>query len=338
LRVNIERGFDNKLIVDPLDSDRHFAIYGAGLDIQKLALDQTGAHAAMALEGKTLRVVRVDGSAAAADIEHGLPDPLVLLSFVDDRRVVVVSHNTRLQLVDWQAGQVVASSKLDHAWGIEGIAFHGEGSNKGVIGWRSGAPSEPIRLLPIENGQLGPVGVLARDQRPQWLDILELGDEEAGALFSMTESQADDRIDEYTSDRHGRLLYTEKDPRTPLVVREGTDQRTIALPAGQGRVLSASPDGSKIAIIQFRERDDSERIEDHLLSVVDIASGERLWTIGDPGSITAPAWSGDGKRIIVHHDILDAQTGETIASLDQRGLTIEERSDADWARQKDFPR
>jgi dipeptidyl aminopeptidase/acylaminoacyl peptidase len=327
LRVNIERLSGNKLIVDPLDSDRHFAIYESGLSIRQFALDQTGAHAALALDGEKLRVMQVDGSTAAADIEHGLPAPLKLLAFVDDRHVLVVSHNAKLQLVDWQAGQVVASSKLDYAWGIEGIAFHSEGSNKGVLGWRSGAPSEPVRLLPIENGQLGTVGVLPRDQRPLWLDILELGDEEADALFGVT-------VDEHTSDRHGRVYFTKKDPRTPLLVREGTDERTIALPAGQGRVLSASPDGSKIAIIQFRERDDSEHIEDHLLSVLDVASGERLWTIGYPGSIDAPAWSGDGKRIIANHDIHDAQTGETIASLDQPELTIEDRSDADWARQK----
>ena len=336
LRVNIERDRTNKLIVDPLDSDRHFAISGVVVGYSALALDQTGAHVAMAVGEKKLQVARVDGSTAAAELEHGLAN-VTMLAFVDEQRVVVIGDDA-LRLIDWQAGQLIASAELQQKWGVEAIAFHANGTNGGVLGYRSNKPSEPIRLIPIENGQLGAVVALAREQRPQWLDILDLGDAEAGALFGMTESQADDRVDEYTSDRTGRMYFTEKQPRTPLFVREGANQLTITLPAGQGRVLSVSPDASKLAIVQFRERDDDGALEDHLLSVIEVASGSRLWTIGQPGGIPAPGWSGDGTRMLVDHTIYDAATGEVITRVGERSLQIEERSDADWAKQTDFLR
>lgn len=337
IRVNIERDRQTRLIVDPLDSDRHLAIVGDKRAVDRVALDRTGDTLAWTA-GEKLWVAAVGGaSGVATELDHGLKD-VALLSFVDDQRVVVVESKGQLRLIDWQAGQVVASSKLDNTWGIAAIALHDSPAG-GVLGYRSGKPSDPIRLLPIENGQLGSRSSLARDQRPQWLEILNLGDAEAGALFGMSEAAADDELDEYTSDRTGRLYFTKKHPRTPLIVREGADQRSIALPAGQGRELSASPDGSKIAIVQFRERDDDSVIEDHLLTVIDVASGERLWTIGSPGGIPAPTWSGDGKRIVVKSVVRDAATGDVLdAGLATPTLIIEDRSDADWARQAGFSR
>jgi WD40 repeat protein len=337
LRVGIERNWANMLIVDPLDTDRHFAISGGVVGYHALALDQTGAYAAMGVSAKQLRVARLDGSSEPAEIEHDI-ESISLLAFVDDRRVVMVGDKDKLRLIDWQAGQVVVSSKLAQTWGIAAVAFHAQATGGGVLGYRSSKPSDPVRLIPIENGQLGAVVELARDQRTQWLDILELGDAEAGALFGMSEDQADDRIDEHTSDRSGRLFFTEKHPRTPLFVREGSDQRTIALPAGQARELSLSPDGSKIAIVQFRERDDSNT-QDHLISVFDLATGDRLWTLGTPGKLAMPSWSGDGKHIVVGQtigDIRDAATGEPIHPDRGSVFSIEDRSDADWAKQTGF--
>lgn len=334
LRVNIERDRTNKLIIDPLDSDRHFALSGSVLAHQALALDHTGAHAAVALPDKQLRIVRIDGSAEPVDIAHDLAN-VAFAAFVDDRHVVLVG-GTQLRLIDTQARQVVATRKLEQAWGVAAIAFHHDADGTGgLLGYRSGKPSEPIRLIAIDQGQLGETTTLARPQRKQWLDILQIGDAEAGSLFGMTASQAYDRVDEYTSDRTGRMFFTEKSPRTPLIMRENTEQRTIVLPAGQGRILSVSPEGSKIAIVQFRKRDDSRDREDHLLSVIDVASGQRLWTIGS-STIAAPSWSADGGRIVVNQLVHDAATGELVGSLAQPRLTIEDRSDADWAKQTGF--
>jgi hypothetical protein len=337
LRVAIERDRTNKLIVDPLDSDRHWAIAGVQRKFDQAALDFAGNHVAFA-DAQKLWVVRMDGSTdAAAELEHGLRE-LHFLSFVDERHVLLVEVKGKTKLIDWQGNTIVASTKLDNTWGIAGIAFRPNGQMGGVLGYGSGKPGDPIRLLPIDNGQLGTLGVLARDQRGSWLDVVELGDAEAGGWFGMTESQADDNLDEYTSDRNGRMFYTKKNPRTPLIVRDGTVDRSISLPAGQGRVLSVSPDGSKIAIVQFRARDDGFS-EDHLLSIFAVESGERLWTIGSPKGFGTPGWAGDGKRILVQGTVRDAATGEVVnAAAHTATLVIEDRSDADWARQTDFLR
>ena len=333
LRVGIERDWQDRLIVDPLDSDRHWAIRGERYDIDRIALDHAGKHVAFADE-ETLWVARMDGSTdVAAELEHGLGS-LHFIAFVDERHVVLVDPKGKLKLIDWQTGQVVASSKLEHTWGIAGINFRESGQAGGVLGYASNSKDDPIRVLPIANGQLGTLGVVAREQRQSWLDVVELRKAESGALFGMTEDQVEDRLDEYGSDRSGRLFYTEKHPRTPLFVREGTVVRAISLPAGQGRLLSVSPNGSKIAVVQFRMRDDG-LAEDHLFSIFDIESGERMWTLGSTeGFFSTPGWAGDGKRIIVQGVVRDVATGEEVvsAAMQMTTLVIEDRSDAEWAK------
>lgn len=331
LRVNIERDTATRLIIDPLDSDRHVAISGGVTGLYRAsALDRTGAHVVTSAE-KLLRVTRVgDSEGALAEIEHGF-GTVMLLAFADDRHLLLVNEKAQLRLFDWQAGQVVASSKLDAAWTFAAIGFDMESS---VLAWRGNKPKEPVRLLTIANGQLGSVAALDREQRSTWLELLDLG--EANSLLGRTEQSGSKRIDEYASDRTGRLYFTERHPRTPLFVVDGETPRSIALPAGQARELTISPDGSKLAIVQFRERDDSFR-QDHLLSVIDTKSGERLWTIGAPTSIPAPSWSGDGSRLITSRaTIRDAATGEVIGTADRPLLIVQDRSDAEWAKQTGF--
>jgi hypothetical protein len=333
LRVAIERdrSTPKALIVDPLDSDRHWALAGVERNFNQVVLDHAGNHVAFS-DAQKFWVARLDGSTGvAAEFEHELGS-LHFLAFVDERRVLLVEGKGKYQLIDWQGDQVLDSGKLDNTWGIAGISFRGNGQG-GVLGYASSKKADPVRLLAIDNGQLGTPSVLARDQRPQWLDVIELSDAEAGSLFGMTEDQADDYLDEYTSDRNGRTFYTKKNPRTPLFVRDGTVDRPISLPAGQGRLLSVSPDGSKIAVVQFRARDDGFT-DDDLLSMFAVESGERLWTVGSPKEFGTPAWAGDGKRVVVQRVVRDAATGEVVsAALQMPTLVIEDRSDADRARQ-----
>ncbi len=189
-------------------------------------------------------------------------------------------------------------------------------------------------MLPIDRDQLGAIEVVARDRRREWLDVVELRRAESAALFGLTEDAVEDRLDEYTGDRNGRWFYTERHPRSPLFVLDGaTRPRAISLPAGQARLLSVSPEGSKIAVVQFRLRDDGFT-EDHLLSIFATESGERLWTIGSTEGFATPRWAGDGSRIIAQGKVRDAATGEEVVSLALQGTTlvIEDRSDAEWAK------
>ena len=158
----------------------------------------------------------------------------------------------------------------------------------------------------------------------------------------MSEGAADERIDEYTSARDGRLFHTEKHARTSLWVGQDAEQARFRLPAGQGRVLSVSPEGGKIAVVQFRSRDDDGWREDHLISVLDTATGERLWTWGSRASISPLSWSGDGRRIVIQGAVRDASTGELLypnmpdtTVTPGAGVSIEDRSDADYARYRD---
>src|SRR5262249_42267075 len=143
----------DKLIIDPLDTDRHWAISSEAYDIDRFALDHTGNHVAF-VDSETLWVARVDDSTdVVAEFEHGLGSPH-FIAFVDERHIVIVEGKGKLKLIDWQAGQVVASSKLEHTWGVDEVAFHGNGPSGGVLGYASGAKDDPIRVLPIDNGQL----------------------------------------------------------------------------------------------------------------------------------------------------------------------------------------
>ncbi|PRQ06336.1 hypothetical protein [Enhygromyxa salina] len=334
VRVNIERseGSGTALIVDPLDSDQHSAIRLPRVDAARGSLEHAGARLAVA-GSRTLSVINLeDGAVILDEIEHRASS-VVALAFADRDRVLLVDDKGRLALFEVASGTLVASTKLEFTWSINGVAYHADETG-GVLGWRSGRPRDPERLLEIRDGQLGSVIELPRDKRPLWLETLDLSDAEAGALFGLSESEADDRVDEYTSARDGRLFYTEKSMRTPLVVRDGAEQTSFQLPAGQGRRLSVSPEGSKIAVVQFRNRDDG-RSEDHLVSVLNTATGERLWTWGSDRGIRPFSWSGDGSRIAIGATVRDASTGEVIYSTPEIKLVIEPRDDGKFARYRD---
>jgi hypothetical protein len=351
VRVNIERlegAGHTSLIVDPLDSDRHLLIshgYGDGSDAPvRGALDHAGTRLAIA-GSSTLRVTNLeDGTSVLDETKHGASG-ILQLAFADPNRLLLVDDKGRLKLFELPSGAVVAATKLDFTWSIGGIVYRASESG-GVLAWRSGRPRDPERLLEIRDGQLGAATELARAERPLWLEILDLSDAEAGTLFGMTEDQADTSVDEYTSTRDGRLIYTERSARPPMWIHAGAEKTRLRLPAGQARELSVSPDGSKIAVVQFRSRDDDiggfrsrGGSSDFLLSVLDLASGERLWTWGSHMSIAMPSWSGDGQRLLAGAQVRDANTGEPINTAITptlgAGVSIEERGDAEYARYRD---
>ncbi|KIG19182.1 hypothetical protein DB30_04647 [Enhygromyxa salina] len=342
VRVNVDRapgfGRDSNLgialIVDPLDSDQHLVIrpgvrYSYAV---KGALDHAGARLAVASD-TTLSVTNLeDGASVLDETEHGAGS-ILSLDFADRDHVLLVDDKGRLKLFDVGSGALVASTKLDFTWSIQGLAYHANEAGGGVLGWRSGRPRDPERLLEIRDGQLGSVIELPRDQRPLWLETLDLSDAEAGALFGMSEFQADDVVDEYTSARDGRMFYTEKSARTPLVVRSGSEDTSFRLPAGQGRRLLVSPEGSRIAVVQFRDRHPWG--EDHLLSVLNTETGERLWTLGSDRPIQHLGWSGDGRRMAIGATVHDAGTGEVVYAAPDPAPVVEQRSDAKFSHYRD---
>jgi hypothetical protein len=337
VRVNVDRsrGSTTKLIVDPLDSDRHLVIGASGQEFgrgARGALDHAGTRLAVA-GPSTLQVINLeDGAPVLDEIEHRA-STILSLAFADPDRVLLVDDKGRLKLFEVSSGAVVAATKLEFTWAIPAISYRVSEAG-GVLGWRSGRPRDPVRLLELRDGQLGAATQLAQAERPLWLELLDLSDAEAGTMFGMSEAAADERVDEYTSARDGRLFYTEKHPRTPLIVRDGERQVQFRLPAGQARRLSVSPDASKIAVVQFRSRDEAWT-EDHLLSMLDTATGERLWTWGSEASIRGLSWSGDGRRVAIAALVRDASTGEIIYAGPDANASIEDRSDAEHARYRE---
>jgi hypothetical protein len=314
---------EDRLIVDPLAEDRHLVFGFAKSSFEQVALNHDGKRLAW-VQGERVLLRNLELADGDTDFEHGR-STILALAFVDDSRLLLVDDKGALLLYEWPAGQLIDETKLDFAWALAGVAYHHDVDGRGWLGYRGNKTGTPARILEISATGLGATTTLDRDQRGQWLDMLSSSNSERAALLGLSERDAE-AVDELAGDRFGRLYYTQKHPRTPLFVRADGDTRAHELPAGQGRELAPSPDGTRLAVIQFRRRADGWRHEDHLLSVLDVATGERLWTIGSRVGLRA-SWSGDGSRLAVNLDVRDAATGELVAAV-ASGLVVAEGDDA----------
>ena len=319
VRVNVgPRNDPAAMVVDELDGDAHLSVRLHSRWHVERVLDTRGEHRA-SVDDTHLRVTAVTDTtdATTTTIEHGMTHVFEVV-FVDDDRILLVDQRGRVRVFDWRRGQVVSETELDARW-IDALAYHRTGPGAGVLGWKVGGD---FHRLTVANGSLGAPVSLPDGELGKWVELLHRRSSVRDALFP--ERVEGHGVDEIAVTPAGRRLFTLSDPRTSLwVLDPDADQPwAIPLPAGQGRALSPSPTGTHVAIVQFRERDDG-RGSDHLVSVVDLETGARLWTVGFDHGLLPPTWSGDGQRLVVAQQVRDALTGDPVGPAPTAELVID---------------
>ncbi|PRP95818.1 hypothetical protein ENSA5_36870 [Enhygromyxa salina] len=352
VRVTFEHGKEGVLIVEPLDPEQaasagtHLELGFPPLELHAAALDAKGERVAWA-SADALHVEPTSGDAGLRSLGHSLGEPLALY-FVGDRLLHFGGPDssraaTLLAVGEGELGEVVAAERLDLDWGVHAVDYQALGPDKGVLVYVDDKPSAPMRAIEVAGDTLSPIRSVEGDARDAWVHLRKLRAEAVtklveDAVGELPTQFRGEGIDEWARDSQGRWFLTEHSQRTPLSVLrpDGTIEAEVELPAGQGRSLVLSPDGSRLAVVQFRG-DRFER-QDLLVSIYTTDGFERLWTRGlfsrsqrRSDELVDVRWSGDGSRVAVLNsgdgEVYDTATGDRLAERETATLRVEEVAD-----------
>ncbi|MCA9696784.1 MAG: hypothetical protein KC431_04590 [Myxococcales bacterium] len=340
LRASLDHQKPGVLILDPLEqpgeAGHHDELGFPTLEIHAGAIDDDSGAVVWANQNK-LFVTGAEGESVIEVDREGHRG----LFFVDDQHLLLVAGGGKGRAILYRRdGTRVGERKLELAWGIEALDYRAEGAGKGRLVWSDSKPGVPLRSIVVDTGAgdaLAPLTTIDGAELAQWTSVRKLSDE---AVFELIGQRPVGELDEWARDVRGRWFLTVPDIRTPLTVIDGDQTRQIAMPAGQGRELVPSPDGSLLAVVQFREHREGffrAARQDLLVSVYDGESFERLWTRGlfARGNWSDREvdlrWSSGGASLVVLNSgdgrIYDARSGELRASREMGGLTIAEVAD-----------
>jgi hypothetical protein len=284
VRVNVDLRGDREIVVDRLDESADVELLHPRLATRFVALTGDASHVVWA-NNEALTVQQLDGEPVERSFPHDIEEPFVL-DALDAQHGLLVGRRSAA-LFDLKSGVVTATAKVELDWDIAAVDIQRR-DDAWLMAYTERKPAAPVRLLESRNGTLLDTRPLADAERSAWPGLIKPSNADEYAQSGAT------------------TFYTLSDPRTRLHVANGSEQRIIELPAGQGRALAPSPDGKLLAIAQFRwrakNRFNRSRSggQDLVLSVIDVASGERLWTraVFSESQLTVKfAWSQDGRAL-----------------------------------------
>jgi hypothetical protein len=224
-------------------------------------------------------------------------------------------------LFDLDNGTVTATANVELDWDVTATEVQRR-DDAWLLAYTDRKPSAPARLIEYRDGALLDSRPLAASERSAWPSLAPKPDgaDEWAAVGATT-------------------FYTVDEVRTRLRVVNGSERRLIELAAGQGRELAPSPDGKLLAIAQFRFRlpviyGRPRGPEDLIISVIDVATGERLWTRAVFARSTTTgrfAWSEDGSALVSLAGgvatVYDANTGTRLAERARGPVELRVRTD-----------
>jgi hypothetical protein len=284
VRVNVDLLGDSEFVVDRLEEPGYVELLHPRLDARLVALTPDASQVVWASDA-ALTIQQLDGGTGEPiELTHDIREAFVLDAL--DAKHVLLAGRRRAALFDLDSGAVTSTAKIELDWDITALEIQRR-DDAWLMAYTERKPSAPTRVLESRNGTLLDTRPLAATERSAWPGLIGPSDADEWAQFGAT------------------AFYTVSDPRTRLHVANGSEQRIIELAAGQGRELAPSPDGKLLAIAQFRWREQSRFNrprggQDLILSVIDVASGERLWTravFSETQLAVRFAWSQDGRAL-----------------------------------------
>lgn len=279
-------GFSATLIVDPLDEDGHL----------ELSFPHAISAAALAPDGS--RVAWLNSDAAQIDkLADGTSERVGLklpayhwvstAAWIDERRLLITARMFVI-ILDTEDGSQT-SQQLRHmnqpVW-----EYRASGPGAGVLGHRTRG-SHRLKLLEIRDGALGELRELEPAQLEQWW---------CHGLTEFTPGEPwPEELERCASagPRHYLTSFDRRTDRGALHIHdEGAETRDIALPLGEPKLVSLSPDQRSLALV-------IERGPDIVLAVYDADTGAGRWLRGLTRHVssTALSWAGDSESLALRH-------------------------------------
>lgn len=259
-----------------------------------LALDATGDRVAWG----TRDAIVIDGYASGADLKKLPPaeDQTELLAFAGEQ-IVVVDTKGRTSLRDLGDGKVLATAKIDTSWGPSSSGWRPGEGGAGHVALSTTKPSDPARILPVQNGSFGELIEVPRDERATWPEAGKPRKQESREWLEQLGMDYD-----ASGLRKAEVLLTEPDPsgRLIAVVQKSRDGGSV-FDSAQERWVFLS---DKFVVTMF-----------------DWKANKRLWTREVDG-VDDMAWSGDGKRF----GFIDSSAGGFVCDA-ENGSIVHERHD-----------
>ncbi|EDM80297.1 hypothetical protein PPSIR1_36642 [Plesiocystis pacifica SIR-1] len=329
VRLALDQKKPARVVVDgDVATEGHLDLGFPPIDVRMGALSPEGEEVAWA-QRYSLRFDAVaKGRREAVDRSHGAaPEGMFYVS--RDRALLVTSTSSRYyaSLYDTATGEALVTERLEVDWGVAQLDYAPSADGSGLMVYRDSKPSSPLRSLAIVDGKLGENAALPKAEYEAWEGIRYNYKESVLGRLAEIDPDLDwseRELDEYTADRQGRWYLTFRSMATDLAIVSAEGTRFVELPPGQGRELEASPDGSLVAVVQFRSNGRFDVNEELQVSVIDSEAGERLWSQelfnrpDDPRRHRSVEleWSGDGARLLTVNAgdgrVFDARTGKQL--------------------------
>lgn len=331
VRLALDHDHPERLVVDPdVAAEGHLDLGFPPIDVRMGALGPKGEAVTWAQVGSLRFDAVAKGQGAGADGSHaGVPIGAFYVSGERVLLITAVNSSARYYagVYDTATGKFLESERLEVDWGIVELDYAPSADGAGRMVYRDSKPSSPLRSLAVAGGKLGENAALPKSEYGAWEAIRyhykESVYERIGELapdFDWSQRE----LDEYTADSRGRWYMTFRTMATDLAIVSAEGTTFVELPPGQGRELKASPDGSLVAVVQFRSNGRFDVNEELQVSVIDSDAGERLWSQelfnrpDDPRRHRSVEleWSGDGARLLTVNAgdgrVFDARTGKQL--------------------------
>lgn len=315
--------FGRELLLDPIDSDRHFRLGHHALGVTALALDGDGSQLAIA-SGDGRLVVESIADAKEHVVVGCSTKPTWDLQFTDRDHLLLVADESA-QICAWQTGEVVSEVALsEHRRSFVRLAKPGSGA-LAIRLPNENVEAGPTRasLSTFTENHFGAFEPVAKQDLPSWPELLD--DDSFLALDGEGRRYTAPKVDT----RHFQIT-------TPSGERRKLEVDDHELEFSQ---FEPSADGRHVAFVhEARYDEDGEyghyyeyAARPSTMSVWSIAdeTPERLWSIPANGSMHL-SWSADGSRMAFMQHAVRVVTpeGEIVFEQSQRDFHLDELPDA----------
>lgn len=331
-----------RLIADLVDEPEHLVLDSIALEPTVFALDQRGERVAWDFGGQ-VAVEDVALASGATDLQGGvrklgkLSDPLLLIEFLTDDRLLLLDRKGRLTVLDLSDGATVASSRIRVHWGPKTVAFRRTGPAAGTVAVRAVDRWAPMVAVEIDGTTISDVRAMGSTEvasfsefgpAPQQLKGFEL---RVSPIAAVLRSPLDDRVAVLQAPARDRQSFRcTRKPCIPGRALTDGERRTVTVRA----VTPSIPATDERRVRRMMRRPDSRGPvidpDQFTVTVLDVESMQQRWSrfVG----ATHPRWSGDGRRIVLagHHGgflVVDAANGALLGRRTDLGLRVQRLPD-----------
>ncbi len=287
------------LVVDPLDDAPSRRLAARSFSPAAVALDATGSRVAWATGAEIVLEPVADGGAPLGSIAAGA-DGTSFLAFVGEDQIVRMSHKGDTTLHPIAGGDPTASTRIEFEWGLGRAGWLTQDGLAGDIVVSSIKPTEPLRVLHVDESGFGEVRAVPRKEQASWPHAgkpRNVGSRDWLARLGLSHDQA--------QLRDAKIEITEPDPRGRYLA--------IAQKSEHHEGFDSAADTWVVGP------------HDYVVTVYDRQEQMRRFTVPAP-ALRDLAWSGDGSRLAIVYAgggiVFDAATGEAVLSRHDLGLDV----------------